>query len=213
MLKLYYAPGTCALASHIALIDTGADYETVRLDFTKQQQQKPEYLAINPKGRVPSLVTEHGVITETPAILAYIAQTFPAAKLAPLDSFAFAHVQAFNSYLCSTCHVAHAHLRRGTRWVDASETEAIAAMQRKVPSSVTQCFELIERGMLKGPWVMGQDYTVCDPYLFTLSTWLEGDKADLSKLPRVLEHRQRMADRASVKRALAEQTKELAPAA
>jgi glutathione S-transferase len=213
MLKLYYAPGTCALASHIALIDAGADYEAVRLDFTKQQQQKPEYLAINSKGRVPSLVTEQGVITETPAILAYIAQTFPAAKLAPLDPFAFAHVQAFNNYLCATCHVAHAHLRRGTRWVDASETEAIAAMQRKVPSSVTQCFELIERGMLKGPWVMGQDYTVCDPYLFTLSTWLEGDKADLSKLPRVLEHRQRMAERTSVKRALAEQTKELAPAA
>lgn len=213
MLKLYYAPGTCALASHIALIDAGADYEAVRLDFTQQQQQKPEYLAINPKGRVPSLVTEHGVITETPAILAYIAQTFPAAKLAPLDPFAFARVQEFNSYLCSTCHVAHAHLRRGTRWVDASETEAIAAMQRKVPSSVTQCFELIERGMLQGPWVMGQHYTVCDPYLFTLATWLDGDKADLSKLPRVVEHRQRMSERASVKRALAEQTQKLAPAA
>jgi glutathione S-transferase len=214
MLKLYYAPGTCALASHIALIDAGADYEAVRLDFTKQQQQSADYLAINPKGRVPALVTEQGVITETPAILAYIAQTFPAAKLAPVgDPFAFAHVQAFNSYLCATCHVAHAHLRRGSRWVDASETEAIAAMVRKVPSSVTQCFELIERGMLQGPWVMGKDYTVCDPYLFTLSTWLEGDKADLSKLPRVLEHRQRMAERTSVKRAVAEQTKELAPAA
>ncbi len=214
MLKLYYAPGTCALASHIALIDADADYEAVRLDFTQQQQQKPEYLAINPKGRVPSLVTEHGVLTETPALLAYIAQAFPQAKLAPLnDPFAFARVQEFNSYLCSTCHVAHAHLRRGTRWVDASETEAIAAMQRKVPSSVTQSFELIERGMLKGPWVMGKDYTVCDPYLFTLSTWLDGDKADLSKLPRVVEHRQRMSERASVKRALAEQTKALAPAA
>jgi glutathione S-transferase len=103
MLKLYYAPGTCALASHIALIDAGADFEAVRLDFTKQQQQSADYLAINPKGRVPALVTEQGVITETPAILAYVAQTFPAAKLAPVgDPFAFAHVQAFNSYLCST---------------------------------------------------------------------------------------------------------------
>jgi glutathione S-transferase len=214
MLKLYYAPGTCALASHIALIDAGADYETVRLDFTKQEQQKPEYLAVNPKGRVPSLVTEHGVLTETPALLAYIAQRFPQAKLALLDDpFAFARVQEFNSYLCATCHVAHAHLRRGPRWVDASETEAIAAMARKVPSSVTQCFELIEHSMLKGPWVMGNDYTICDPYLFTLSRWLDGDKADLSKLPRVVEHRRRMSERASAKRALAEQTQELAPAA
>jgi glutathione S-transferase len=213
MLTLYYAPGTCALASHIALIDAGADYEAVRLNFGNQDQQKPGYLAINPKGRVPSLVTEQGVLTETPALLAYVAQRFPQAKLAPSDPFAFAQVQAFNNYLCATCHVAHAHLRRGTRWVDAAETEAIAAMQRKVPSSMTQCFELIERGMLKGPWVMGQDYTICDPYLYTLATWLDGDKADLSKLPRVVEHRQRMAERSSVKRAIAEQTKELAPAA
>jgi glutathione S-transferase len=214
MLKLYYAPGTCALASHIALIDAGATFEAVRLDFAKQQQQSAQYLAINPKGRVPALVTEQGVITETPAILAYIAQDFPLARLATIDNpFAFARVQAFNSYLCATCHVAHAHLRRGARWVDASETAAIEAMQRRVPSSVTQCFELIEHGMLQGPWVMGKDYTICDPYLYTLSMWLDGDKADLSKLPRVLEHRQRMAERPSAKQALAEQTRQLETAA
>ncbi len=213
MLKFFYSPGSCALASHIALIDAGADYEAVRVSFPNGEQQKPGYLAINPKGRVPSLVTEQGVITETPAILAYIAQRFPQAKLAPVnDPFAFARVQEFNSYLCSTCHVAHAHLRRGTRWVEAHETAAIEAMQRRVPSSMTQCFELIEHGMLKGPWVMGDDYTICDPYLYTLSMWLEGDKADLSKLPRVVEHHQLMSERASAKRALAEQTQTLAPA-
>ena len=85
MLKLYYAPGTCALASHIALEEAGATYETVRLSFKTEDQKKPEYLKINPKARVPSLVTDRGIITETPAILIYIAQTFPAAKLAPLD--------------------------------------------------------------------------------------------------------------------------------
>jgi glutathione S-transferase len=208
MLKLYYAPGTCALASHIALIDAGAHYETVRLDFKNQQQRSPEYLAINPKGRVPSLVTDDGVLTETPALLAYIAQTFPQARLAPTDPFGFARAQAFNSYLCSTCHVAHAHLRRGHRWVDAEDTAAIEAMKRKVPQSVTQCFELIERDMLQGPWVMGEQYTVCDPYLYTLATWLEGDGVNMTKLPRVLDHRTRMASRDNVKRALAEQARE-----
>ena len=95
MLKFYYAPNTCALASHIALIDAGADYETVRLDFRSEDQRKPEYLAINPKARVPALVTQHGVLTETPALLAYIVQTFPHARLAPLDdAFAFARVPA-----------------------------------------------------------------------------------------------------------------------
>jgi len=162
MLKLLSAPGTCALASHIALADAGVEYELVLLDFANDEQRKREYLAINPKGRVPALITDHGVLTETPAILAYIAQTLPNARLAPLnDAFAFARVQAFNSYLCSTVHVAHAHRRRGTRWAD--DPAAIKAMRDKVPETVGACFELIEREMFAGPWVMGDAYTICDP--------------------------------------------------
>ena len=84
MFKLYYAPGTCALATHIALEEAGAPYEAVRLDFGSQAQRSPEYLAINPKGRVPALVTESGTLTETPALLLFVAQRFPAAELAPL---------------------------------------------------------------------------------------------------------------------------------
>src|SRR5271154_5807751 len=167
MLKLYYAPGTCALASHIALQEAGAAYTTEKVDFKTNQQNSPEYLAVNPKGRVPSLVTDRGILTETPAMLAYIAQSFPQAKLAPLDdAFAFAQVQAFNSYLCSTVHVAHAHKMRGTRWAD--DPAAIADMKRKVPQTMSEAFALIERDMLKGPWVMGEAYTICDIYLFAL---------------------------------------------
>ncbi|MGZ5729286.1 MAG: glutathione S-transferase N-terminal domain-containing protein, partial [Burkholderiales bacterium] len=114
MLKLFYAVGSCALASHIALEEAGAEYEAVRLDFAAGDQRKPEYLKVNPKGRVPALITDSGILTETPAILAYVAQVFPKAGLAPLtDPFAFARVQAFNSYLCSTAHVNHAHGGRG----------------------------------------------------------------------------------------------------
>jgi len=117
MFKLYFTPGTCALASHIALEEAGAAYATERIDFKINQQNSPEYLEINPKGRVPSLVTDRGVLTETPAMLAYIAQSFPKAKLAPLDDpFAFGQLQAFNSYLCSSLHVAHSHRMRGYRW-------------------------------------------------------------------------------------------------
>src|SRR5437899_5114898 len=142
MFKLYYAPGTCALASHIALQEAGAAYTTEKVDFKTNQQNSPEYLAINPKARVPSLVTDRGILTETPAMLAFIAQSFPQAKLAPFDdAFALAQVQAFNSYLCSTVHVAHAHRMRGQRWAD--DPAAIAAMQRKVPQSVAACVELI----------------------------------------------------------------------
>ena len=204
MLKLYYAPHTCALASHIALEEAGAKYESVRLSFKTEDQKKPDYLKINPKARVPALVTDRGIITETPALLIYIAQTYPAAKLAPLDDpYALAKVQAFNSYLCSTVHVAHAHRVRGLRWAD--EPEAHLAMQRKVPQAVGDCFALIEREMFEGPWVMGKDYTVCDGYLFTLSQWLAADGVDLSTLPRVMDHRRRMAERPAVRTVLAEQ--------
>jgi glutathione S-transferase len=204
MMKLYYAPHTCALASHIALEDAGADYSTVRINFAAHQQRSPEYLAINPKGRVPALVTERGILTETPAMLAFIAQSFPKAKLAPLDDpFRFAEVQAFNSYLCSTVHVAHAHRMRGTRWAD--DPAAIEAMKRKVPDSVGACFELIEQKMLQGPWVMGDSYTVCDPYLFTLAQWMEADSVDIARFPKLRDHRHRMSERAAVRKAVAEE--------
>ena len=203
-MKLYYAAHTCALASHIALEDAGAEYSTVRIDFAANEQRSPEYLAINPKGRVPALVTGRGILTETPAMLAYIAQSFPAARLAPLDDpFAFAEVQAFNSYLCATLHVAHAHRMRGTRWAD--DPAAIEAMKRKVPDSVGACYELIEGKMLRGPWVMGDSYTICDPYLFTVAQWIEGDSIDPSRFPKVSDHRQRMSERAAVRKAIAVQ--------
>jgi glutathione S-transferase len=204
MLKLYYAPATCALASHIALAEAGADYTTEKLNFKANQQNSPEYLEINPKGRVPSLVTDRGVLTETPAMLAYIAQTHPEAKLAPLDdAFAFAQVQSINSYLCSTVHVAHAHKMRGGRW--ATEDTSFADMKRKVPETMGACFALIERKMLKGPWVMGEQYTICDPYLYTIATWLEGDGVEMAKLPKVADHFKRMAERPAVKKVMAEQ--------
>lgn len=202
MLKLYYAAGTCALASHISLEEAGAGFETVRISFKTEDQRKPEYLAINPKGRVPALVTDHGILTETPALLVYIAQTFPKSGLAPLDNpFELARVQAFNSYLCSTVHVAHAHRMRGYRWAD--DPVALKEMQRKVPDTISECFALIEREMFEGPWVMGKAYTICDPYLFTLAQFLEGDGVDPARFPKVLDFRNRMAERPAVKRALA----------
>lgn len=206
MLELFYAAHTCSLATHIALEEAGADYTTVRIDFSREQQKSADYLRINPKARVPALVTDRGILTETPAMLVYVAQTFPAAKLAPMDdAFAFAEVQAFNSYLCSHLHVAHAHRMRGHRWVDANDKAAIAAMQRKVPESVGEAFALVEREMLRGPWVMGERYTICDPYLFTLAQWLEADGVDPARLPKVIDHRRRMSERAAVKKAIAEE--------
>jgi len=204
MLKLYFTPGTCALATHIALAEAGADYTAERIDFKTNQQQSPEYLAINPKGRVPALVTDRGVLTENVAMLAYIAQTYPKAKLAPIDDpYAFAEVQAINSYLSSTVHVAHSHKGRGYRW--ATEESSFADMKKTLPKSMAAVFGLLEQKMLRGPWMMGETYTICDPYLFTLTGWLEGDGVDIATLPKVADHFKRMKDRPAVQKALAEE--------
>ena len=201
MTKLYWAVGSCALASHIALEEAGAKYETARLDFTQGDQRKPDYLKVNPKGRVPALITERGILTETPAILAWIAQTHPQAKLAPTDPFEFAVAQAFNSYLCATVHPAHAHGRRGARWTD--DTAAQETMKAKVPQNMSECFTLIENEMFKGPWVLGATYSICDPYLYTISGWLASNSVDIAQFSKVHDHYQRMNERPAVKAVMA----------
>ncbi|MFN7111152.1 MAG: glutathione S-transferase family protein [Brevundimonas sp.] len=204
MLTLYTFPGSCSRASHIALEESGLDFDVRPLDFAQGEQRQPAYLAINPKGRVPALVTDQGVLTESPAILAYIAALAPAGLLAPVDPFAFARMQAFNLYLASTVHVAHAHGRRAARWSD--DVAAQATMAAKVTQNMRDCFALIEAD-LSGDWVMGDAYTVADPYLFTFAAWLESDGVDIAEFPKVHAHFDRMGRRPAVVRALqAEQT-------
>ena len=194
MLNLFIGGiASCGLASHIALEEAGADYKVTRLNFKVGEQRKPEYLKINPKARVPALVTDKGVISETPAILLYIAQTHPDAKLAPTDPFDVAHMQDFNSYLCSTVHPHHAHRIRGYRWSD--DPAVIEGLKVNVPANLLECFKLIEDSYLKGPWVMGKQFSVADIYLYTLATWLEDDKVDINALPIIKDHRERVAAR------------------
>jgi len=203
-LLYYYSPNSIALAAHIVLDEIGVDYTAVKVDFGQNEQQSDTFKAINPKGRVPALVTERGILTETPAILTYLAQIFPASALVPGDDpFLFAKIQEFNAYLCATVHVAHAHKNRGRRWVD--DEAALAAIRQKVPESMESVCRLIEDGLLQGPWVMGERYTICDPYLFSVARWLEADGVDAhSRLPRIAEHRERMLARPTTARLMAE---------
>lgn len=196
---LYTAPGTCALAVHIALHEAGAPFTLARLDFAAQAQRSPAYLAINPKGRVPALATARGVLTEVPAILAFIAQRFPAAGLAPLDdAFAFARMQAFNAWLASTVHVAHAHRPRGARWAD--DEAAQAAMRAKVPQNMTDAAQQIEAALADGPWVLGERFSVADVYLYTVAGWFAGDGVDLAPFPRLVAFIERVGARPATRR-------------
>jgi len=204
MLKLFYNPGSIALASHILLEEIGCDYEAVRLNTAIKEHTKPEYLKINPKGRVPALITDDGILSETPSILVYLAQRFPEKNLVPMDDiFAFAELQAFNSYLCSTVHVNHAHRMRGTRWVDDDEA-AIEAMQAKVQSNMEDSYALIEAEMFSGSWVMGDQFTIADIYLFALTQWMEGDNVNIADFPKLEAHRHAMLTRPAVAKIVAE---------
>ena len=199
----YYAIQTVSVASQIALEEAGVEYEERLVDFRTTEQQSEDYLLVNPKGRVPALVTGQGVITETPAILGYIAQSNPAAKLAPLDDpFRFAKMQEFNNYLCSTVHVNHAHKMRGSRWVEEDDEHSKAAMTAKVPRTMHDSFSLIENDMFFGPWVLGNDFSICDCYLFCISNWLAGDKVDMKDFAKIYEHHLRMRDRPAVQKVM-----------
>ena len=204
MIKLFYAPNACSLASHIALEEAGADYELVRVDLRAGGQLEPEYLALNPKGKVPALVTDQGTLTETPALLAYIAQTHPQANLAPLDDpFAFARMQGINDYIAGSLHVAYAHIFRGYRWVD--DEAAIEAMKAKGPQVVANCLQLIQDTMLAGPWLMGDRYSTADAYLYVMCRWMPRAEMELADFPALAAHTARVADRPAVQRALAQE--------
>src|SRR3954469_11366342 len=173
MLKLYYSPGACSLAPHIVLEEAGASYTTQRVDLKGGEQRSPDYLQVNPKGRVPALATPRGILTENPAILGFIAQSFPAAGLADLDDdFAFADMQAFNLFLTATVHVAFAHVFRPTRYGEGEATAA--AMRIKASDSLDDSFAIIDRKLSDGrPHVHGDRYTISDPYLLVFSRWLD----------------------------------------
>ncbi len=200
-LTLFAAKGSCSLATHIALEEAGAEYSLRKIDTAGGEQKSADYLKINPKARVPALATDDGVLTENVALLQYVAQAFPKANLAPTDAFGLAKMNAFNSYLSSTVHVNHAHKMRGGRWTD--DPAVVENLKLKVPQTMTDCAALIEGEFLQGPWVMGEQYTVADGYLFTMENWFMGDGVDMTKFPKISAHMAAMNARPAVQRVLA----------
>jgi glutathione S-transferase len=198
-MKIYFAPDTIARVSLIVLEEIGLPYQAVKVSFAASEQRGADYLAVNPKGRVPSLVTDQGVLTETPAILTYLAQTHPEAGLLPGDPFQAARVQEMMSYLCSTVHVSHAHRTRGSRWSD--DPAVINGMKVKVPQNIGDHFGFLEQRFV-GPWALGQAYSLADPYLFVIAGWIGFDGVDIARFPKIAAHQHAMRARPAVQRAL-----------
>jgi glutathione S-transferase len=202
MLTLHYAPGTIAGAVAIALNEAQIDYVLHRVDFANAQQRSADFLAINPKGRVPVLDTPRGVLTETAAILDYIAAIKPDADLVPADPFEAAQMRAAMIYFASTMHVNHAHGMRGARWAD--QQSSWDDMKQKVPQTMRESAAYVEKQIMKGPFVMGKTFSLADPYLFMVSTWLPGDGVDIGDFPKLASFHHAMWERPSVRMALSD---------
>ena len=190
ILKLFAAKHTVSLASALILEELGTEYEVCLVDIAAHAQREKYYLDINPKDRVPSLVTPGGILTETGAILEYIAPGFM-----PKDAFACAKIREFMHYLSSTMHVNHAHRMRSKRWADLKDSRA--DMTAKVPQNMAENCAYVE-SLIVGPYIFGSDITIADAHLFTLSQWLEDDGVDINSYPKLAAFELAFAARPSV---------------
>ena len=182
-MQLYCAPGTISIAVAIALQEAGLEYETIKIDFAAKEQAGAGYGQINPKGRVPALVVDGGILTETGALLEYIADIAPDANLRPSDPLMLARMREVMFYLASTMHVAHAHKMRGSRW--ASSPSSYKDMKAKVPQTMSDCCHYISSNGLRGPFILGEQISIADCYLYTICTWLTGDGVKLDDFPKI----------------------------
>ena len=197
VLQLYYSDNSAAYAPHMLLLEAGAIFEAISIDFKLQEQASEQFLSVNPKGRVPVLKTSEGILTETPALLLYISQTYPDKHLAPTDPFKLAQAQAFNMYIASTVHVGHAHSHRGTRWAD--DPSARKSMAAKVKTNMYSYAKFIEEHYLTGPWILGNEYSMCDPYLSLVNRWLKNDGVEINGFPKLRDHEALISERWSHK--------------
>lgn len=197
-LVLHLAPGTIALCAHAALEEANLAHDLRWLDFRAGDQRGAAHLALNPKGRVPVLETPHGPLTETIAILEWIADTAHPA-LMPAEPWQAARARETMAFLASTVHVNHAHKLRGARWSD--DPAAQASMKSKVAENMRENAAYLE-GRLAEDWVAG-DFSAADLYLWAVVRWLPGDGVPLADFPLLAAHADRVAGRPAVARAAA----------
>jgi glutathione S-transferase len=197
-MRLYLAKGTISVAVAIAFEEAGVLFEPVVLEFATGAQTKAEYLAINPKGRVPALEVLGGILTETGAILEYVASLAApkAAKLVPGDALAAARMREVMYYLATTMHVNHAHKLRGHRWADLETSHA--DMASKVRQTMAASSAYLEDSLDLAPFLGGAEVNLADCYLYVVCTWLAGDGVPIGDFPRLFAHHAAMGQRASV---------------
>jgi glutathione S-transferase len=176
MLKLYYSPGTCSMAPHITLEETGAPYETQPILFAKGEQQSEAYLKVNPRGKVPALQLDDGqVLTENTAILSFVAKKFPDANMWPGNQMGEVRALSTMAWFSTTVHPAFAHFARPERFTaDAAGADKVKERGRK---TFWSCLQEIDEMLADKEWVLGSQFTVCDSFALVFYGW--GLRAEL----------------------------------
>ena len=197
MLTLYYGPGACSMASHIVLEESGEKYEPKRMDLAKGEQRTPEYLKMNPQGRVPLLQLDNGEpLAENTAILPYLGKRF---SLWPTDPMGEAKALSLVGFFASSVHPAHGHVGRPERYT--ADTSAHAGIKEQGLKTFHGHLKQID-GMLAGREWLGDQYSVLDPYGFVFYTWGVRRELPMAELKNYTAFKDRMKNRPAVARVL-----------
>lgn len=194
---LFYSPGACSLASHIALEEAGRPYRAVQTLLSKNEHQSPEFLAINPRGRVPALVVEGKVITENTAILTWIADTAPDAELLPAEPIARAQAIAQMAWFSNTPHIYQRARFRPHRFADREDS--LEDVRAKAASTYWEYMQEIDALIGAQAWMMGDGYTVADPYALVFYGWGASNGMPMTDLRNYTRHKVQMLERPAVR--------------
>jgi glutathione S-transferase len=202
-IKLYYAPGACSFASHIALEEAGLTYDTQKMNLADGDQKKPEYLRLNPRGRVPTLVVDGQVLTENVGILTYVGGGYPQAGLWPKKTWDQAKLVSTLAWLSNTVHPAYAHIVRPERYAtDDASKENIKARAKDVFQGHLEEIDQLLEGQ---KWTVANQFTVADGYLLVFYRWANRQKMPVRELKNYSALVQRVMARPAVQRVMAQE--------
>jgi glutathione S-transferase len=211
MLTLYYCPGLCSLASHITIEETGAPYGEKIVSVPKGEHMAPDYLKVNPRHKVPALDIDGTILVENAAIMAYLAKKFPAAKLKPEGEFDEARWTSIMTWLADTLHPSFTRIFRSDKF--ASDPAAQAAVKESGKKEAWENLSEIDGMLSRGPWMMGAQFTTCDPYAMVFYSWGMRAELPLKDLQNYTAWKDRMLQRPAVKKILTAEQNPLAKAA
>jgi glutathione S-transferase len=200
MLTLYFSPGACSMASHIVLQETGAPYEEKPTLLGKGENRTEQYLKINPRGKVPALEVDGQVLTENTAILTYLAKRFSEKNLLPKDPLEEARCISMMAWFSNTVHPPYRQIMRPERFAQAEAAHA-AVKETGKKTFFESCKEI--DSMLQGKqWIMGDQYTVADPYALVFYGWGVRAELPMQELAAYTAWKDRMLARPAVRKIL-----------